>query len=394
MDRNIVHIDMDAFFVAVERSRDPSLLGKPVVVGAVEGSRGVVAAASYEARRYGIRSAMPAAQARRLCPRAVFLPGSPRLYVKVSRGIREILRSWTPLVETASIDEAYLDLSGFDRCYGPVLGTVERILGQIRETFRVNASAGIAASKLLAKIASKKAKPCGMLRVLPGHEQDFMALLPLGDVPGVGGSLKAHLARMGLHTVEQLLRVDRPLLVRVFGSAGEWLYRMARAEGGINVETGNAPAKSAGHAVTFDEDTLDRRFLEGVLYRLSEKVGRRVRGMGMVGRTVTLRLRYSDFITLTRSSSDNDGTNSDQDIFERAMELMQPLLERRVRVRLLGVTLSKLRPRDDQLDLFRPELLKKVRFYQALDLLRDKYGFESVRKGRCPEPDGELRPAG
>jgi len=391
VDRNIVHIDMDAFFVSVERARDSSLLGRPVVVGAVDGTRGVVAAASYEARQYGVFSAMPAAQARRLCPQAVFLPGNHHLYARVSRGIREILRSWTPLVEAASIDEAYLDLTGFDRCYGPVLETVDRIIRQIRETFHIDVSAGIAGNRLLAKIASKKAKPSGLLRVLPGHEQDFMASLPLGDVPGVGPHLREHLARMGLHTVAELRELDADLLARVFGSAGQWLYDMARARGGLSVETESGPPKSVGHSVTFSQDTVDRRFLEGVLYRLAEKVGRRARALDLLGRTVTLRLRYADFKTVTRAWSGCAGTSADQEIFERALELMLPLLERRVRVRLLGISLSKMRPQEGQLDLFRPDLLRRMRFYRAVDDLRDKYGFEAVRKGR---DTGQARRAG
>jgi len=391
VDRNIVHIDMDAFFVSVERARDPSLLGRPVVVGAVEGTRGVVAAASYEARQYGVFSAMPAARARRLCPKAVFLPGSPRLYVRVSRGIRRILEAWTPLVEAASIDEAYLDLTGFDRCYGPVLETVDRIIRQIRDTFHIDVSAGIASNKLLAKIASKKAKPSGLLRVLPGCEQSFLGPLPLGDIPGVGPNLREHLASLGLHTVAELRELEADLLVRVFGSAGQWLYDMARARGSLNVEPDSGPAKSVGHSVTFDEDTLDQRFLEGVLYHLAEKVGRRTRAMGMLGRTVTLRLRYSDFKTVTRAWSGGAGTAADQEIFERALELMLPLLERRVRVRLLGISLSKLRPEEGQLDLFRPDLLRRISFYRAVDRLRDKYGFEAVRKGR---DTGQARRAG
>jgi DNA polymerase IV len=382
VERNIIHIDMDAFFVSVERARDPSLRGRPVVVGAVEGTRGVVAAASYEARSYGIHSAMPAVRAHKLCPHAVFLPGNMKLYVRVSRAIHELLRTWTPLVEMTSIDEAYLDLTGFDRCYGPVLGTADRILRQIRDTFGLDVSAGLASNKLLAKIASKKAKPSGLLRILTGCEERFMATLRLRDVPGVGESLGARLASMGLVGVADLYQLDRSLLTRVFGRTGEWLYRMARGRGSLRVEAESPPAKSAGHSVTFSEDTVDRRFLEGVLYHLSEKVGARVRRMGMVGRTVNLRLRYSDFKTLTRADSTSPDTNSDQEIFERALELMLPLLERRVRVRLLGVTLSGLRPEDDQLDLFRPDFSRRIRFYEAVDRVRGKYGFEALRKGR------------
>jgi len=395
MDRNIVHIDMDAFFVSAERSRDPSLIGRPVVVGAVEGSRGVVASASYEARRYGIRSAMPAARARKLCPHAVFIPGSMGLYVKLSRAIHGILQSWTPLVQMSSIDEAYLDLTGFDRCYGPVLGTVDRILHQVRDTFGLELSAGVATNKLVAKIASKTAKPSGLLQVLPGREEQFMAPLRLVEVPGVGEVLSERLCRLGLTTVGELRRLEPGLLVRVFGAAGRWLYNMARGQGSLRVESERPPAKSVGNSVTFSEDTVNRRFLEGVLYHLAEKVGARTRRKGFVGRTVTLRLRYSDFKTLTRSVSAGAGTNCDTEIFERARRLMIPLLERRVRVRLLGVTLSNLRPADGQLDLFTPDLqIKDMSFYHTVDELREKYGFHSVRKGRALWLENFRRPPG
>ncbi|OGG01012.1 MAG: hypothetical protein A3F83_16175 [Candidatus Glassbacteria bacterium RIFCSPLOWO2_12_FULL_58_11] len=395
MDRHIVHIDMDAFFVSVERTRDPSLIGKPVVVGAVEGSRGVVTSASYEARRYGIHSAMPVAAARRLCPHAVFVPGSLGVYSRVSRAIRGIFETWSPLVEMTSIDEAYIDLTGFDRCYGPVLGTVDRILRQVRETFGLELSAGVATNRLVAKIASKTAKPSGLLRVLPGCEEAFMATLPLGRVPGVGDSLGARLSGLGLSTVGELQRLDHDLLVRVFGATGEWLYAMARGKGGLRVESERPPAKSVGHSVTFSEDTVDRRFLDGVLYHLAEKVGARVRRKGMVGKTVTLRLRYSDFKTVTRAASAGAGTNCDSEIFEKARALMLPLLERRVRVRLLGVTLSGLRPADGQLGLFTAgSQVRSLRFYRTLDRLREKYGFSSVRKGRAIWLENWRRPSG
>ncbi len=379
----IVHIDMDCFFVAVERTRDPSLMGRPVVVGgSALGDRGVVSSASYEARRYGIHSAMPIAAARKLCPRAVFVPGTPGIYGKVSREICKIFESWAPAVEMTSIDEAYLDLSGCERCYGPALGTVDRILAEVRETFGLDLSAGLATNRLVAKVASKCAKPSGLLQVLPGRERQFMARLPLGDVPGVGEVLGRRLRAMGLVTVGDLQQLEKPLLERAFGMAGHWLYKMARGCGSRRVEPERAAVKSVGNSVTFRRSTLDRAFLTAVLYRLSEKVGARVRKKGMVGRTVTLRLRYSDFKTLTRSDSSSPGTCTDQQIFAQARALMVPLLERRVRVRLLGVTLSRLRPADSQYGLFTVQMQKREeRLYGTVDSIRDKYGFDLLRKG-------------
>jgi len=297
------------------------------------------------------------------------------------------------VVEMTSIDEAYLELTGCERCYGPPLGTVDRILGQVRSTFGLDLSAGLASNRLVAKVASKCAKPSGLLQVLPGCEPRFMAGLKLGDVPGVGEVLEGKLRAMGLATVGDLQQLDRPLLERAFGVLGHWLYEMARGRGRPELEAERSPAKSVGHAVTFNEDTVDRAFLDAVLYRLSEKVGARVREKRMVGRTVTLRLRYADFKTLTRSSSCSPGTDSDRDIYERARALMLPLLERRVRVRLIGVTLGKLRPADGQYGLFTAARQKRDdSLYRTVDLLRGKYGFDSLLKGPAATLDGIRRP--
>lgn len=223
-----------------------------------------------------------------------------------------------------------------------------------------------------------------------------MAGLALSAVPGVGEVLGVRLASLGLHTVGELQLLELPLLVRVFGrAAGSWLYRMARGQGSPKVEPGRPAPKSAGHSVTFSQDTVDRRFLEGVLYHLCEKVGARLRKKALEGGTVTLRLRYSDFKTATRSCSLPEGTNCDRQIFERALELMLPLLDRRVRVRLLGVTLSRLRPAADQLDLFcLAAQQRRLGFYRSLDALRDRYGFESLRKGRALWLESFRRPPG
>ena len=393
----IVHIDMDCFFVAVERTRDSSLVGKPVVVGgsALE-NRGVVTSASYEARRYGVHSAMPIVTARRLCPQAVFIPGTLGLYGKISREIRKVFESWAPVVEMTSIDEAYLDLTGCERCYGHPLGTVDRILCDVRSSFGLDLSAGLATNRLVAKMASKYAKPSGLLQVLPGRESAFMAPLKLGAVTGVGNVLEGKLRSMGLVTAGDLQMVEKPLLERAFGvSLGNWLYEMARGRGRPELEAERAPVKSVGNSVTFNQDSADREHLEAALYRLSEKVGSRARRKGMVGRTVTLKLRYSDFKTVTRSDSSQEGTDSDQTIFEIARRLMIPLLERRVRIRLLGVTLSKLRHSDGQYGLFTAERQKReARFYGTVDTIRGKYGFDCVRKGPVLELDKIHKPAG
>ncbi|MEK7280958.1 MAG: DNA polymerase IV, partial [Chloroflexota bacterium] len=267
----IFHIDMDAFFVSVERARDESLWGKPVAVGG-RGVRGVVASASYEARAYGIMAGMSLSQARRLCPEAVFLEGRFGHYQEVSRRLIDLLYRFTPDVEVSGIDEAYLDMTGFELLYGNPLTTARRLKEQIQEELRVTASVGIASSKLVAKVASDFYKPDGLCLVPSGEESAFLAPLPVAHLPGVGPQTEKALASLGVETIGQLALLPFPLLRRLFGRSGLTLYHHAQGLDNSPVEP-PAEAKSISRSTTFERDTLDLAFLEAILGYLTERVG-------------------------------------------------------------------------------------------------------------------------
>ncbi|MFQ5674241.1 MAG: DNA polymerase IV, partial [Nitrospinales bacterium] len=375
-------IDMDAFFVSVEEALDPSLRGKAVVVGGGPGGRGVVAAASYEARRYGIHSAMPLARARRLCPRAVFLRGNPSVYGEFSRRVMTLLMRYSPVVEPASVDEAYLDLTGCERLHGPVLTIAARIRNEIKRTVGINASLGIASNKLVAKIASACAKPSGMLWIAAGKERVFLAPLPAARIPGVGRAMGERLSRMGIKTIGGLARLPRRLLEKNYGQYGADLYRKARGLCDSPLLREEDP-RSISRETTLNRDSGNEDFLISLLSYQTEKVSARLRAHGLYARCVTLKLRYADFKTVTRSHTLPEATQQDHVIFAAAVRLFKRQFTRRARVRLIGVCLSSLTPREErQADLFAtfaPEQWNRL--YRGIDRIRGKYGFRSILKG-------------
>jgi len=298
--RRIVHIDLDAFFVSVERASEPGLRGRPVVVGGEPGLRGVVASASYEARAYGLRAGMPLRQAYRLCPQAVFLKGSFPRYRDASARFMSILGYFTPYLEPAGIDEAYLDLTGFESVYGSIWKAALGMRERIECEMKVTASVGIATSKMVAKVASGLAKPNGLLEVAPGEERPFLAPLPIARLPCVGPKTEAALKSMGVTTIGQIANLPPYLLRGRFGVLGEAMHRYAQGIDERKVEPSPA-AKSISRETTFIEDTLDRSFLRGVLGYLGERVGAELRREGKKARRVTLKLRYADFHTITRN---------------------------------------------------------------------------------------------
>lgn len=382
--RAILHVDLDAFFVSVERLRDPSLAGKPVVVGADPRGgkgRGVVAAASYEAREFGIHSAMPISEAWRRCPRAVYLPGSPDLYRRAARAVRAIFHRFTPAVEPVSIDEAYLDLTGTERLFGPPPAAAERIRRAIRDETRLPVSMGLATSKVVAKIASTLAKPAGFLHVWPGREAAFLAPLPISRMPGIGPATRERLHEFNLRTLGDLARIDAEFLTSAFGEHGRSMAaRAVGAEGGA-VEEPGIP-KSISREVTFEEDTADVARCEAILAYLAERACHDLRGHGLTARTVTLKLRYRDFTTVTRRTTLDTPTDSDRIVGAAARELFRAAYARRVNVRLLGVGLANLVYAAPQLDLFaEPRALAWERLLNPLDRLRDRYGFGAVKTG-------------
>ena len=381
--RTYFHVDMDAFFVSVEELFDPSLKGKPVVVGGRPNERGVVSAASYAARKFGVHSAMPLRTAYKMCPQAIFLEGHPERYRECSEQVYQVLRSFSPLVEMASIDEAYLDMTGTERLLGPPLQAAHKLHVRMKEATRLNCSVGIAASRLVAKISSDQAKPNGVLWVIPGREPAFLAPLEVRKVPGVGKVTEKNLHALGIRKVGDLAKLEEGFLEQRFGKWGMALAGKSLgmdAGGWFDSEIGAEEGpKSISHEHTFSEDTSDVVKIEATLARLSEMVGRRLREHGLTARTVQLKLRYSDFSTITRAHSLARGTQLDTELFEEIRELFRHNWQAGMTVRLLGVHVSGWAEGGEQMDLLGEDRHEKWKqALAAADKLRDKFGESAV----------------
>jgi DNA polymerase-4 len=377
----ILHVDMDAFFVSVELLERPELRGKPVVVGGRPDQRGVVSAASYEARKYGIHSAMPLRTASRLCPHAIFLDGHHQKYSAWSDRVASILVKFSPTVEMVSIDEAYLDLAGTERLLGPSFAAADKLLRTITTTTGLPCSGGLATTRLVAKVASDQAKPRGLVWVVPGMEARFLAPLPIRKIPGIGEVTERALRALAIETVEQLASHQQDKLEKIFGQWGTALYRKAR--GGDAYEfLIDAEPKSISHNHTFGEDTSDVAEMESLLSHLSQKTCKRLREAGLSARTLTLTIRYAGFQTYTRSKTVPEPVHLDTDIFAIFLELFRKHREPKRKVRLLGVALSGLSHGAQQLELLDAERREKLdKLTEAADRLRDKFGFDSVKFG-------------
>jgi DNA polymerase-4 len=382
--KTIFHVDMDAFFVSVEELSDPSLKGKAVVVGGQRDERGVVSAASYEARKFGVHSAMPLRTAAKLCPHAIFVDGHPDRYRECSARVYEILNTFSPLVEMASIDEAYLDMTGTDRLHGPPLRAAHALHTKVKSETQLNCSIGIGASRLIAKVSSAKAKPNGVLWVIPGQEAKFLAPLDVRDIPGVGKVMEQNLHALGIHQVADLARLEEDVLEERFGKWGLALAGKARGEdagGWFDAEVGeHSDPKSISHEHTFNEDTANPVQLETTLMRLTEMVARRLREHGLHARTIQLKLRYKDFTTITRAHSLAAPTQLDTEIFGQIRTLFRKNWKKGAEIRLLGVHVSSFEEAaTGQLDLLDDG--RHQRWQQALaaaDRLRDRFGEGSV----------------
>src|SRR6266436_2196679 len=378
---SILHVDMDAFFVSVELLERPELRGKPVIVGGQPNQRGVVTAASYEARKFGVHSAMPLRTAGRLCPHAVYLDGHHAKYAEWSDRVAAILAKFSPIVEMVSIDEAYLDLSGTERLHGPPLAATDKLLRAITRTTGLPCSGGLATTRLVAKVASDQAKPRGLLWVAPGSEARFLAPLSVRKIPGIGEVTERALRALRIETVEQLASQPLEKLEKVFGQWGTALYRKAR--GGDSYEfVIDAEPKSISHNHTFGEDTDDTVALTAMLSHLSQKACKRLREAGLATRTLTLTIRYAGFDTYTRAKTLGEPTQLDADIFAAFQNLFRQHRDHRRKIRLLGVSLSGLAHGAEQLDLLSAERRAKLeKLTRATDLLRDRFGFGSVQFG-------------
>jgi len=382
--RTIFHVDMDAFFVSVEELHDPSLKGKAVVVGGQRHERGVVSAASYEARKFGVHSAMPLRTAAKLCPQAVFVDGHPERYRECSEKVYKVLTAFSPRVEMASIDEAYLDMTGTARLLGPPLKAAHKLHQQMKEETRLNCSVGIGSSRLIAKVSSAQAKPNGVLWIVPGEESKFLAPLDVREIPGVGKVMESHLHALGIQKVGDLARLQESDLEQRFGKWGLALAGKARGEdagGWFDTEVGaDTDAKSISHEHTYDEDTADVNQLEATLMRLSEMVGRRLREANFHARTIQLKLRYKDFTTVTRAHTLPAATQLDGEIYGQVRALFRKNWNPGRQVRLLGVQASLFEAQAEQINLL--EGGRQQRWKDALaaaDRLRDKFGESSVK---------------
>src|SRR6202163_4345930 len=335
---------MDAFFVSVEELFDPSLKGKPVVVGGKSDERGVVSAASYEARKFGVHSAMPLRTAYKHCPQAIFVEGHPERYREYSGRVFEVLNQFSPVVEMASIDEAYLDMTGTARLHGPPMRAAHALHERMKDKTLLNCSVGIGSSRLIAKVSSAQAKPNGVLWVVPGEESKFLAPLDVREIPGVGKVMENQLHKLGIKKVGDLARLEESELEERFGKWGLALAGKARGEdagGWFDAEVGaDTEAKSISHEHTYNEDTADANQLEATLMRLSEMVGRRLREANFYTRTLQLKLRYKDFTTITRAHSLPASTQLDNEIFEHIRTLFRRNWKPGQQVRLLGVQAS------------------------------------------------------
>ncbi|MFH1551183.1 MAG: DNA polymerase IV [Planctomycetota bacterium] len=402
--RTVLHIDIDAFFASVEQVLDPKLAGLPVIVGGREDDRSVVACASYEARPFGVKTGMPIKQARALCPQAVFLRGDHREYRKCSDAVMEILFEYSPLVEILSIDEACVDLTGTRRIHEksrprvpakslPIqartgdfawaLNAAEQIKRDVKNATGLNVSIGAATNKLVARVACSRAKPNGIIQVWPGCEAAFVSSLPPGALPGVGRSTGEKLKNFNLHTVADLRRIPKSLLLATFGDVrGEMLYERCRGLDDSPVRL-NGPPKSISRSTTFEKDTVDLNFIEGMLYYLTERAAGQLRSHKMKSRCVAAKLRYADFSTYVRSKRLQRPSNQDRDFFAVARDLLNSLYTGRMMVRLTGVVLSELSTTGfHQGDFFTWEkYLKRKRLYGALDGIRGRHGFSAVIAG-------------
>ncbi|MEV4798875.1 DNA polymerase IV [Nonomuraea sp. NPDC049421] len=339
----ILHVDMDAFFASVELLERPELKGRPVIVGSPAG-RGVVLSATYEARAFGVHSAMPMSRARRLCPQATIIPPSHGKYSEVSKGVMEIFHAITPLVEPIASDEAFLDVGGARRRLGPPATVAAMIREQVSERYGITCSVGVASSKFIAKLASKQCKPDGLLVVPAGEVVDFLHPLPVSALWGVGERTEQSLVRLGIRTVGDLARVPPTTLQRELGQAvGGHLAALAWGRDERPV-TAHVPDKSIGNEETFAADVDDPGVIKRELLRLSERVAARMRKAGHVGRTVSVKLRRADFTTISRSRTLREPTDVAQVIYATACELYEAAGLQRVRLRLVGVRMENLRP--------------------------------------------------
>lgn len=372
-DRHIAHFDLDAFFVSVETLRNPRLRGKPLLVGGGS-DRGVVAACSYEARKFGVHSAMPMKIARRLCPDAVIIKSDIEAYSKYSRLVTEVIKDTVPLFEKASIDEFYIDLTGMDKFFG-CLQFTEQLKKRINKESGLPISWGLASNKLVSKVATNEVKPNGQLEIPFGNEKSFLAPLSIIKIPGIGKETGYKLLKMGVETVKILSEIPIEMMENLLGKPGIDLWRKSN---GID-ETPVIPyheQKSISTETTFQSDTIDMEFLHSQLVRMTEEIAFQLRQQNKLTGCVTVKMRYSNFETFTKQIT-IPYTNADHVLLKTAKELFNKLYERRLLVRLLGIRFTHLIPGNYQISLF-DDTQEMINLYQAIDSVKKRFGEKTL----------------
>lgn len=382
----IMHVDMDAFYAAIEQRDNPELKGKPVIVGGTIESRGVVSTASYEARKYGVHSAMAMTEAHRRCPDGVYLPVDMQKYRRVSRQLMEIFHRFTPDVEAISLDEAFLDLTGSQKLFGPAEEIGMEIKRLIREELQLTASVGLSYNKFLAKLASDMDKPDGFYRILPEELEEKVWPLPIRRMMGVGGKTSQMLEQMGVTTIGQLAKVNTGLLEHLLGKQGVVMHQVANGIDGRRVEPVRE-SKSVGRETTFPQDICEQYLLETILFTLADDVCHTLRISGLKGKTVSIKIRYPDFRSITRAVTLEQYTSSFEPVFAAVQDLMQHNYKDGAAVRLIGVTVSNLK-KDDQIveqqDLFQDATAqnRQNELNKVMDKINEKYGGNTVHRAR------------
>jgi len=375
--RTIFHLDLDTFFVSVERILDPLLKGKPVIVGGdPKYGRGVVAACSYEAREYGLHSAMPIRTAYRLCPQGVYIHGSHGEYSRFSKAVKNVLSQYAPVVEKASIDEFYMDFTGCRIVYGSLFAFASFLQKEIWDKLSLPCSIGIGSNKTIAKIGSDCMKPKGITYIVSGMEKEFLAPMPVETIPGVGKVTLNDLHSKGIYSISDITRLPQDYFAAAYGKYGIDLYRKANG-GGSEYLIIEREQKSISHERTF-ADVTNKQILKERLFKLTGKICQELRDKEWQASTINIKLRYSDFKTLTRSKKIKP-TDDDGIVFDVGWDMMMKALTRRVAVRLIGISLSKFNEYSEQEELFEFEEIKRRKMLRAITRLRNRYGYEIIQ---------------
>ncbi|MFP6581612.1 MAG: DNA polymerase IV [Candidatus Hydrogenedentota bacterium] len=381
--KRILHVDMDAFFASVEQARNPALMGKPVIVGGKPGDkRGVVSTASYEARKFGVHSAMPIVQAVKRCPQGIFVRGNSKLYSEISARIKNILGEVSPLLEMASIDEAYIDITGSIRLFGDEDAIASHLKEHIYRETGLKCTIGISSNRMISKVASGLDKPDGYLRIVAGEERAFLNPIEVGRIPGIGPKLTARLKREGIHTVGDLGALSLDTLMARYGDTGVSLHRIAQGMGGDGITRERVP-KSIGRETTFAEDVADWAIVEATLRGLFERTVHAMRMKGIEGRCVTLKMRSPDFTTHTYSHTMENATSLEPDIWVVVKSLLKKARAQCDSVRLVGVQLSRLTTNQHQ--LLMDESGAALQWEDAMasvDIIRERFGSRALQSGK------------